>query len=109
MVAGSLTTGDLTAGFGEMLYLGAGREAIDLTGDARFLLLGGEPFEEQLVMWWNFIGRSHEEIVAARNDWMASIDAHGTDRFPAVPGYDGDALPAPPLPATRLKPRPRSR
>ncbi|MDX6261317.1 MAG: quercetin 2,3-dioxygenase [Kribbellaceae bacterium] len=109
VVAGALTAGDLTAGFGEMLYLGAGREAIDLTGDARFLLLGGEPFEEQLVMWWNFIGRSHEEIVAARNDWMASIDTHGTDRFPAVPGYDGDALPAPPLPGTRLKPRPRSR
>ncbi|MEV6412242.1 pirin family protein [Kribbella sp. NPDC051718] len=109
VVAGSLTVGELTAGFGEMLYLGAGREAIELTGDARFLLLGGEPFEEQLVMWWNFIGRSHEEIVAARNDWMASIDAHGTDRFPTVPGYDGDALPAPPLPATRLKPRPRSR
>ena len=28
---------------------------------------------------------------------------------PLVPGYDGDPLPAPPLPATRLKPRPRSR
>ncbi|MFI5708659.1 pirin family protein [Kribbella sp. NPDC051620] len=107
--AGDLARGGLTAGFGEMLYLGAGRDGIQLTGDARFLLLGGEPFEEQLVMWWNFIGRSHEEIVAARNDWMASIDAQGTDRFPAVPGYDGDALPAPPLPATRLKPRPRSR
>jgi quercetin 2,3-dioxygenase len=119
VVAGSLAVGAptatdpaagaLTAGFGEMVYLGAGRDDIELVGDARFLLLGGEPFEEQLVMWWNFIGRSHEEIVAARNDWMASIDAHGTNRFPAVPGYDGDALPAPPLPATRLKPRPRSR
>ncbi|NEA33471.1 pirin family protein [Streptomyces sp. SID13031] len=109
VVAGSMTVGDLTPGFGEMVYLGAGREAIELTGDARFLLLGGEPFEEQLVMWWNFIGRSHEEIVAARNDWMASIDAHGADRFPTVPGYDGAALPAPPLPGARLKPRPRSR
>jgi quercetin 2,3-dioxygenase len=111
VVAGSLVIGDLTPSFGEMLYLGAGRESIDLTSadGARFLLLGGEPFEEQLVMWWNFIGRTHEEIVAARNDWMTSIDAHGTDRFPAVPGYDGDALPAPPLPGTRLKPRPRSR
>ncbi|GAA0959623.1 pirin family protein [Kribbella koreensis] len=106
---GDRTTAGLTAGFGEMVYLGAGRDDIELTGDARFLLLGGEPFEEQLVMWWNFIGRSHEEIVAARNDWMASIEAQGTDRFPTVPGYDGDALPAPPLPATRLKPRPRSR
>ncbi|MEV8372505.1 pirin family protein [Kribbella sp. NPDC056861] len=111
VVAGSLVAGDLTAGFGEMLYLGTGRDSIFLTSadGARFLLLGGEPFEEELVMWWNFIGRTHEEIVAARNDWMASIDAGGTDRFPAVPGYDGDPLPAPPLPGTRLKPRPRSR
>ena len=110
VVAGSLTIGELTPGFGEMVYLGAGREAVELIApeDARFLLLGGEPFEEQLVMWWNFIGRTHEEIVAARNEWMASIEAHGNNRFPAVPGYDGDALPAPPLPGTRLKPRPRS-
>ena len=75
----------------------------------RFLLLGGEPFEEELVMWWNFIGRSHEDIVAARNDWMAAIDAGGNDRFPVVPGYDGDPLPAPPLPGTTLRPRPRAR
>jgi redox-sensitive bicupin YhaK (pirin superfamily) len=111
VVGGSLTIGELTPGFGEMVYLGTGREAVELTApeDARFLLLGGEPFEEQLVMWWNFIGRTHEEIVAARNEWMASIEAHGNNRFPAVPGYDGDALPAPPLPGTRLKPRPRSR
>jgi redox-sensitive bicupin YhaK (pirin superfamily) len=95
-----------------MAYFGAGRSEIELvaSGDgARFLLLGGEPFDEELVMWWNFIGRSHQEVVAARNDWMASIDARGNSRFPVVPGYDGKPLPAPPLPGTRLKPRPRSR
>lgn len=112
VVDGSLRVGELTPGFGEMVYFGAGRTAIDLVGSgdgARFLLLGGEPFEEELVMWWNFIGRSHDEIVASRNDWMAAIEAQGSGRFPMVPGYDGDPLPAPPLPATRLKPRPRSR
>jgi hypothetical protein len=60
-------------------------------------------------MWWNFIGRSHEEIVAARNDWQAAISAGGNDRFRMVPGYDGDPLPAPTLPAIALKPRPRRR
>jgi len=112
VVAGSLTVGELTGDFGEMVYFGAGRNEIELVahGDStRFLLLGGEPFEEQLVMWWNFIGRTHEEIVAARDQWMASIDADGNNRFPSVPGYDGDALPAPALPGTRLKPRPRRR
>ncbi|WBQ02875.1 pirin family protein [Kribbella sp. CA-293567] len=70
VVAGSLTLGGQTTGFGQMLYLGAGRESIDLSSadGTRFLLLGGEPFEESLVMWWNFIGRTHEEVVAARND-----------------------------------------
>jgi hypothetical protein len=112
VVDGSLQVGDLAPGFGEMAYFGTGREAIDLVASgngARFLLLGGEPFEEQLVMWWNFIGRSHEEIVAARNDWQAAIDAGGNDRFHMVPGYDGNPLPAPALPATALKPRPRAR
>jgi hypothetical protein len=54
-------------------------------------------------MWWNFVARSHEEIVAARADW-ASADA----RFGPVPGYDGDRLPAPALPTTRLTPRGRT-
>ncbi|MEV0804588.1 pirin family protein [Kribbella sp. NPDC050281] len=112
IVDGSLTVGDLTPGFGEMVYLGAGRESVNVVASdngVRFLLLGGEPFEEQLVMWWNFIGRSHEEIVAARDAWQAAIGAGGNDRFLMVPGYDGDPLPAPALPAIALKPRPRAR
>lgn len=112
IVDGSLSVGDLTPGFGEMLYLGAGRESVELVASdngVRLLLLGGEPFEEQLVMWWNFIGRSHQEVVAARDAWQSAIAANGTDRFPKVPGYDGDPLPAPALPAIALKPRPRAR
>ena len=90
---------------GPLLYLGTGRTSLAVTAgpDARLLLLGGEPFEESLVMWWNFIGRSHEEIVAARAEWTAG------DAFGEVHGYAGPPIPAPPMPATRLKPRPRSR
>ncbi len=33
------------------------------------MLLGGPPFREQLVMWWNFVGRSHEDIAAYRQQW----------------------------------------
>jgi redox-sensitive bicupin YhaK (pirin superfamily) len=112
VVDGSLSVGELSPGFGEMAYLGSGRESVELSAaadGARCLLLGGEPFEEELVMWWNFIGRSHDEVVAARNDWMASIESGGTNRFPPVAGYEGAPLPAPALPGTRLKPRPRSR
>ncbi|MFE7412940.1 pirin family protein [Streptomyces laurentii] len=90
---------------GSMLYLGCGRTELPLraTSDAGLMLLGGEPFEEELVMWWNFIGRSSEEIAQARNDWEEG------SRFGEVHGYDGDRLSAPALPATPLKPRGRVR
>ncbi|MFE6867122.1 pirin-like C-terminal cupin domain-containing protein, partial [Kitasatospora sp. NPDC057692] len=71
--------------------------------DASFLLLGGEPFAEKLVMWWNFIGRTGDEILQARNDWEA-----GT-RFGTVHGYDGARLRAPELPDIPLKARGRVR
>jgi redox-sensitive bicupin YhaK (pirin superfamily) len=94
---------------GTLLYLDRGRRAVTLDGavmadgggGARLFLLGGEPFDEPLVMWWNFVGRTHEEIVSARTDWMAER------RFGAVVGYPGDRLPAPELPTVRLKARDR--
>ncbi|MFJ2442902.1 MULTISPECIES: pirin family protein [unclassified Streptomyces] len=90
---------------GSMLYLGCGRSELPLraVSDAGLMLLGGEPFEEEIVMWWNFVGRSHEEIEMARKDWMESA------RFGEVTGYDGDRLPAPELPPVALKPRGRVR
>jgi redox-sensitive bicupin YhaK (pirin superfamily) len=88
---------------GPLLYLGGGRSDLTLAsaGSGRVLVIGGEPFEESILMWWNFIGRDHEEIVAAREDWMSG------QRFGTVVGYAGEPLPAPPLPSTRLKPRGR--
>jgi hypothetical protein len=71
---------------------------------ARLMLLGGEPFDERLVMWWNFVARDHDEIVQMRADW-----ADQTPRFGTVRGYDGPSLPAPPMPITRLVPRGRVR
>ncbi len=53
-------------------------------------------------MWWNFVGRSHEDIVKARAQWAAG------ERFGTVHGYAGGPLPAPPLPTTRLVPRGRA-
>jgi quercetin 2,3-dioxygenase len=103
---GAATVDDATLKPGPLLYLGAGRSSVRLaTGSAaRVLLLGGEPFEERLVMWWNFVARDHDEIVQMRADW---VDA--TPRFGTVHGYDGPALPAPPMPITRLVPRGRVR
>ncbi len=73
---------------------------------ARVLVLGGPPFGEEVVMWWNFIGRSHEDVAAAREAWEQGA-AGDPGRFGRVEGYAGavDRIPAPALPGVRLKPR----
>jgi len=75
----------------------------------RALLIGGVPLREPIVMWWNFVGRSHEEIVAFREQWQAEVigGANPDGRFGHVDGYSGGprALPAPELPNVRLRPR----
>jgi quercetin 2,3-dioxygenase len=92
----------------ELGYLPPGSATLELAnlgGDpARVLLLGGAPFEEDIIMWWNFVGRSHEEIAAFREAWERE-----SDQFGRVDGYAGTPgrLPAPPLPPARLKPRTR--
>jgi quercetin 2,3-dioxygenase len=89
-------------------YLGQGRPGLRLaTGDepAIAVLLGGEPFAEEIVMWWNFIGRSHDEIVEQREAWNGTGLTHVPERFGQVVDFDGDRLLAPPLPNTRLKAR----
>lgn len=90
---------------GSMLYLGCGRTELPLRAesDAGLMLLGGEPFEEELIMWWNFVGRTQDEIARAREDWTSG------DRFGTVHGYDGPPIPAPALPDVGLKPRGRVR
>jgi len=87
-----------------LLYLGTGRDHVDITAPegARVFLLGGEPFEADIVMWWNFVGRSHDEIEEAREAWEA-----GAPRFGTVVDHGPERVPAPPLPAVRLTPRRR--
>jgi redox-sensitive bicupin YhaK (pirin superfamily) len=102
VTSGRAGVGEVALEKGTLLYLGLGRTELALSGDARVFLLGGVPFEEPLVMWWNFVGRTHEEIAAAREDWMAGR------RFGTVSGFDGDPLPAPAMPTTRLKARTRT-
>ncbi|BBZ50325.1 pirin family protein [Mycobacterium heidelbergense] len=98
---------ETTLAVADLGYQSPGNSSLHLrnAGDrpARVLLLGGIPFAERLVMWWNFVGRSHDDIVGYRQLWE---DAD--DRFGAVQGYRGSVnrLPAPPLPTTRLRPRP---
>jgi redox-sensitive bicupin YhaK (pirin superfamily) len=88
----------------QMRYLAPGRTEVDLHVPAQttLLLLGGTPFEEDLVMWWNFIGRSHDDIAQARHDWETA-----SERFGVVAGHGDQRIPAPPIPDVRLRPRRR--
>ncbi|TXI60509.1 pirin family protein [Mycolicibacterium mageritense] len=103
---GAIEVGGTAIDIADLAYQGPGRSELNIVnrgdGPARAILLGGPPFGEQLVMWWNFVGRSHEDIVAYRDLWQAN-DA----RFGDVKGYQGKIarLPAPPLPNGRLQPR----
>ncbi|GAB3129714.1 pirin family protein [Tsukamurella serpentis] len=92
---------------GDLGYLAPGPAGLRLhnptEAPARAVLLGGVPFDEDIVMWWNFVGRSHDEIAEYRAQWQARAERFGT-----VEGWrDDQYLPAPPLPTTRLTPRRR--
>ena len=87
---------------GLLAHLPAGGTSIELStaGPNRFFVVGGVPFGERLIMWWNFVGRTAEEIASARDSWEAR-----DGRFGELRGYQGAPLPAPPLPPGTLKPR----
>ncbi len=101
----------------QLAYADPGRLTLRLTAGperTRVVLLGGEPFDEEIVMWWNFVGRSHEEIVAFREAWQAQIVRDGalvTDGRAVADGRFGNTghelapIPAPELPHVRLKGR----
>ncbi len=108
-------------------YVAPGRATLTVEagpdGPARVVLVGGEPFGEDIVMWWNFVGRSHDDVARARADWQAQLVVTGGEgpnhggtryaegardgRYGEVVGYDGGPLPAPALPDVRLRPRTR--
>ncbi|GHE77555.1 hypothetical protein GCM10017786_03780 [Amycolatopsis deserti] len=103
---GGVTVAGTKLGNGDLAYLAPGAAELELVNDgsgpARVLLLGGTPFAEEIVMWWNFVGRSHEEIAAYREAWQAE-----SEQFGRVEGYRGavSRLPAPELPHARIKAR----
>ena len=94
VVDGPLAVNGSAVAPGAFAYLGPGRDEIELApaagGRVRALLLGGVPFAEPILMWWNFVARTREEMVEARSAWEA-----GSDRFgPVESGLE--RIPAPP-------------
>jgi quercetin 2,3-dioxygenase len=86
---------------GTLLYLGTGRSSLELAaaGPARLLVIGGEPFAEEVLLFWNFVARTADEIETATADWNAGR------RFARDIGSPTRPHDAPPLDAIRLKAR----
>ncbi|MCZ4498792.1 MAG: pirin [Marmoricola sp.] len=85
-------------------YVAPGPDALELvaTEETLLLLLGGPPFGEQIVMWWNFIGRDHAEVAAYRAQWQQLLEDGRSDRF-SLPSADlMPPIPAPVLPNARM-------
>jgi predicted GNAT family acetyltransferase len=113
---GALEVEDGALAEAHLAFLAPGRGRVLLANrglrPARAVILGGPPFPEEITMWWNFVGRSHEEIAAFRDAWNAQLaeQAPADDGAPFGPVVEltgGEAaLPAPALPNVRLRPRP---
>ena len=100
-LAGAVTVAGVALGPGTLLYFGPGRGELALTCEstARVLLIGGTPFGEEILVWWNFVARTREDIVAATRDWHAG-------RFGIVHGSPAPPLIAPDVAGLNLRATP---
>jgi len=76
-----------------LYYFSPGRSCLPIQTEkrTRLLLIGGIPFQEKILMWWNFVARKPEEVAKARADWEE------TDRFGVVRGNHKKRLSSPNL------------
>ncbi|NLA29788.1 MAG: pirin family protein [Propionibacterium sp.] len=113
---GTVQVNDTKVSAGSLGYVAAGQQKLRLQAHAnagevvRAVVIGGEPFGEDIVGWWNFVGRSHEEIMAWRANWQAGIGAEAggdnPNNFPMTRRTDDEKeIEAPPMPPVRLRPR----
>lgn len=88
VLEGSVTVDDRFVATGELAYLGPGRDEVDLSAreQSRCLLIGGTPFPEPVLMWWNFVARDRDEIGAAYRDWSSATERYGrvNSRLPRI-------------------------
>ena len=123
--SGAIVVEDVELEKTQIGYTGIGEKQLRIRNNSeemgRALFIGGEPLREEILMWWNFIGRDHDEIVRYRDTWQASQGEDVDGQFGFVDGYVGHGgvgddglgrnadgmtwLPAPKLPNARMRPR----
>ncbi|HZA83679.1 MAG TPA: pirin family protein [Actinomycetes bacterium] len=84
VLEGEVLVDDQVVRPGALAYLGVGRAelALSAAGPARVLLLGGEPFGEPVLMWWNFVVRGRDELDRAWRQWEEGDPRFGRLRSP---------------------------
>ncbi|MGF2948207.1 pirin family protein [Microbacterium alcoholitolerans] len=113
---GGITVNRTPVSHRELGYVPVGADTLHITAGAdgaRVILIGGVPLNEQIVMWWNFVGRTHDEVEEYRRRYQAELgfepadprDAGKPELFGPYPSGQRAPLPAPTLPTVRLRPR----
>lgn len=91
-----VTIGPHRLDVGQLGYLGTDHDDVPVEAETagRVMLLGGVPFPEPLLMWWNYVARTREEIVAAHRDWSTGAERFGRVASP-LPRIDTGGPPWP--------------
>lgn len=81
---GEVSIDDRTITPGQLAYLGLGRDELPLRcrEASRAILIGGVPFEAKILMWWNYVARTRDEVEAANTEWQDGGDRFGTVASP---------------------------
>ena len=77
---GAVTVEGRSVGPGKLGYLGTGRDEIQVSviEDTQALLIGGVPFDESILMWWNYVARTQQEVTDAHRQWTDADERFGT-------------------------------
>jgi quercetin 2,3-dioxygenase len=102
MVQGSSTVAGIDQAISSLQYFEVGQTDVEIVAEQEsiLILLGGKPFGEKILMWWNFIGRNHQDIALAREQWNGR-----EERFGSFEDRIGGWIPAPELPHVELRAR----
>lgn len=100
VLAGAVTIGSHRLEPGALGYIGTGRDDVPVVdaapaaadGPTRVLLIGGVPFDEPVLMWWNYVARTRDEITAAHRAWTAGAPRFGRVASP-LPRIDANGPP----------------
>jgi redox-sensitive bicupin YhaK (pirin superfamily) len=87
VVFGSIKVGELEVTAGQTAVLDS-EEALEALTDSRFVFFGGEKWEKQPHLHWNFVSFDKDRLTRARADWE-------NDKFPSIPDDNEERIPLP--------------